>query len=124
APRWTDEVLNQVAALIADHPDWWGKRRVATALRSRGLTLSEATVSRMLVVARQQLAQARDREARTQQVRRNRQVKTAMRRNERDAVRAAMWHERLMPARDPGLTSQERWRRVAQALASKGGKFR
>jgi len=20
-------MLNQVAALIADHPDWWGKRR-------------------------------------------------------------------------------------------------
>jgi transposase len=122
-PRWTDEVLAQVVALIADHPDWWGKRRVATALHGCGLTLSAATVSRILVVARQQLAQVRDREARAQQVRRDRQVKTAMRRNERDAARAAMWHERLMPAFDPGLTAQERWRRIAQALVSKGYKI-
>ncbi len=123
APRWTDEVLNQVAALIADHPDWWGKRRVATALRRFGVTLSEATVSRILVVARQQLAQLRDREARAEQARRNRQVKTVMRRNDRDAARAAMWHERLMPAWDPDLSAQERCRRIAQALAGKGYKI-
>jgi hypothetical protein len=116
-------MLNQVAALIADHPDWWGKHRVATALRGRGVTLSEATVSRMLVVARQQLAQARDREARAQQARRRREMRTARQRNERDAARAEMWHERLMPAREPGLTAQERVRRIAQALASKGYKI-
>jgi transposase len=123
APRWTDEMLNQVAALIADHPDWWGKRRVARALHDRGLTLSEATVSRMLVVAREQLAQARDREARAQRARGNRLAKTAMRRDERDAARAARWHERLTPALEPGLTAQERMQRIAQALASKGYKI-
>jgi hypothetical protein len=119
APRWTDEVLAQVVALIADHPDWWGKHRVATALRACGVILSEATVSRMLVVARQQLARDRDREARAEQVSRNRQVRTAMRRNKREAARAALWHERLAPAREPDLTTQELWRRIAQALASK-----
>jgi hypothetical protein len=77
----------------------------------------------MLVVARQQLAQERDRKARAQQVRRDREVKAAMRRNERDAARAAMWHERLMPAMDPGLTAQERCRRIARVLSSKGNKI-
>jgi len=77
----------------------------------------------MLVVARQQLEQARDREIRAQQARRRREMRTAMRRDERDAARAEMWHERLMPAREPRLTAQERVRRIAQALASKGYKI-
>jgi len=122
-PRWTAEMLDRVAELIADHPDWWGKSRVAAALRGYGFTLSEATVSRMLVVARQQLAQEREREARKQQVRRDRDVRTAIRRSECDATRAAMWHEKLLPAWEPGLTPQERRRRLAQALASKGYKI-
>ncbi len=119
-PRWTDEMLKQIKELIADHPDWWGKRRVASALRERGVTLSEATVSRMLVVARQQLGQARDSDAREQEVRLKRQVRTAMRRSEREAARAALWRDLLIPAQEPGLTAQERCRRIAQALASKG----
>ena len=31
APRWTAEALDRVAKLIADHPDWWGKRRVTAS---------------------------------------------------------------------------------------------
>jgi transposase len=122
-PRWTDEMLQQTERLIADHPHWWGKGRVATALRERGVTLSEATVSRMLAVARQQLAQERNRDAREQEVRFRRQARTALRRSEREAARAATRHDLLVPAQEPGLTPQERGRRIAQALESKGYKI-
>jgi transposase len=123
APRWGDEVVVLVMTLIADHPDWWGKRRVAQALRGRGVTLSEPTAGRILVVARQRIAEHRQREARRRLVEQRRQVQVMARRHQRDVERRALWQERLEPAFAPGLPGEERLRRIAQALASKGYKI-
>ena len=123
APRWGDDVIEKVMNLIADHPDWWGKRRVAQALRHRDVTLSEATVGRILVVARQRIAEKRHRETRRQQVEQRRQAGVMTRRHERDEARRTVWRERLKPALAPGLPVEERLHRVAHALASKGWKI-
>jgi hypothetical protein len=109
--------------LIADHPDWWGKRRVAQALRGRGVILSEPTASRMLVVARQRIVEHRQREARRRLVEQRRQVQVIARRHQRDVERRALWQGRLEPAFAPGLPGEERLRCIAQALASKGYKI-
>ncbi len=119
APRWGDDIILQVMEVIADHPEWWGKRRVAEALSERGVTVSEATTGRILVVARRRIADKREREARKQNADRRRQIQVMARRHERDAERRALWRERLEPAFVPGLPAEERLRRIAQALALK-----
>jgi transposase len=123
SPRWSDEVVVPVMRLIADHPDWWGKRRVAQALHGRGVTLSEATAGRILVAARQRIAETRQREASRQQAERRRQARVMAQRHQRDAERRAFWQEQLEPAFARGLSGEERLRRIAQALASKGWKI-
>src|SRR6516162_4634959 len=88
-PRWDDATLEFVVELIGDHltgPPWqprrvpgnrWGRHRVALALAERGIIVSEATVSRMLVVARARIAQERAREARANEVRLRHEARTA-----------------------------------------------
>jgi hypothetical protein len=121
APRWGHYVIPQVVKLIADHPDWWGKRRVARALSESGVTLSEATVGRILVVARQQIAKKQRRETRREQAEQRRQARVLAQRHQRNAERGALWHDRLAAAGAlaPGLPAEECWRRIAQALARK-----
>jgi transposase len=119
APRWGDDIVLQVMELIGDHPDWWGRRRVARALSERGVTLSEATVGRILVVARERIAVERQREARKQNADRRRRVRVTARRHERDTERRSLWRERLEPAFAPGLPAEERLRSIAQVLALK-----
>src|SRR6516225_4617010 len=92
APRWDDAALEFVAELIGDHltgPPWqprrvpgnqWGRHRVAMALAERGIIVSEATVSRMLVVARKRIAQEQARVVRAEEVRLRREGRTAARR--------------------------------------------
>jgi transposase len=117
-PRWDSEVLGQVKALIRDHPDWWGRHRVAEALAESGIELSETTIGSILRVAREQLAQERDRQVRAAQARRSRQIAAFERRDERDSERREMWRRRLMPGWADGLTDEERLWRFAEALAS------
>jgi transposase len=126
APRWGDDVILQVVKLIADHPDWWGKRRVARALSELGIILSEATVGRILVVARQQIAEKQRRETRREQAEQRRQARVLAQRHQRDAKRGALWHDWLEAAGAlaPGLPDEERWRRIAQALARKGWRMK
>ena len=92
APRWDDATLEFVIELIGDHVigppgqrrrvpgNQWGRHRVALALAERGIIVSEATVSRMLVVARAQIAQEQAREVRAEEVRLRREGRTAARR--------------------------------------------
>jgi hypothetical protein len=101
----------------------WGRHRVALALAERGIIVSEATVSRMLVVARDRVAQKEAWEERAEEVRLRREGKTAARRAARDRERRQMWQERLATALVPGLAGAEQIRRVADALASKGWKM-
>ena len=122
APRWGEGVVLQVMRLIGDHPDWFGRGRVARALSEWGVTLSEATVGRILAVARRRLAEERRREARRRQVEQRRRDQVIVRRRQRDAERRALWRERLGPALAPGLPVEERFRRIAQALSKKGYK--
>jgi hypothetical protein len=134
-PRWDDATLEFVVELIGDHltgPPWqprrvpgnrWGRHRVALALAERGIIVSEATVSRMLVVARERIAQEQAREVRAEEVRLRREGRTAARRAARDWDRRQMWQERLATALAPGFAGAERIRRVAHALASKGWKI-
>ena len=135
APRWDEATLEFVIELIDDHltgPPWqprrvpgnqWGRHRVAVALAERGIVVSEATVSRMLVVARERIAQEQAWEERAEEVRLRREGRTAARRAARDRERRQMWQERLATALAPGFTGPERIRRVADALASKGWKM-
>jgi transposase len=135
APRWDDATLEFVVELIGDHltgPPWqqrrvpgnqWGRHRVALALAERGIIVPEATVSRMLVVARERIAKEQAREVRAEEVRLRREGRTAAHRAARDRDRRQMWQERLATALAPGLTGPERIRRVAGALASKGWKI-
>ena len=51
------------------------------------------------------------------------QARVTARRQQRDEANRALWRERLEPALAPGLPVEERLRRVAQALASKGWKI-
>jgi transposase len=134
-PRWDDATLEFVVELIGDHligPPWqprrvpgnqWGRHRVAVALAERGIIVSEATVGRMLVVARERIAQEQAREARANEVRLRREGRTAARRAARDRERRQLWQERLATALAPGFSGAERIRRVADALASKGWKM-
>jgi transposase len=134
-PRWDDATLEFVVELIGDHvtgPPWqprrvpgnrWGRHRVALALAERGIIVSEATVSRMLVVAREPIAQGQAWDERAEEVRLRREARTAARRAARDLDRRQMWQERLATALAPGFTGPERIRRVADALASKGWKM-
>jgi len=132
-PRWDDATLEFVVELIDDHltgpplgrvpANQWGRHRVAVALAERGIIVSEATVSRMLVVAREWIAQRQAREARANEVRLRREGRTAARRAARDRERRQMWQERLATALVPGIASDERIRRAADALASKGWKM-
>jgi transposase len=134
-PRWDDATLEFVVELIGDHltgPPWqprrvpgnrWGRHRVALALAERGIIVSEATVSRMLVVARARIAQEQAREVRAEEVRLRREGRTAARRAARDRDRRQIWRERLATALAPGLAGPDRRRRVADALASKGWKI-
>ncbi len=55
APRWEGKVLDTVIELIRDYPHLWGRHRVTLALAGRGIIVSEATVSRMLPVARERI---------------------------------------------------------------------
>jgi transposase len=134
-PRWDEATLEFVVELIGDHvtgPPWqprrvpgnqWGRHRVALALAERGIIVSEATVSRMLVVARERIAQEQAWEERAKGVRLRREGRTVARRAARDRKRRQMWQERLATALAPGFTSPEQMRRVADALASKGWKM-
>ena len=135
APRWDNATLEFVVELIGDHVtgppsqprrvpgNQWGRHRVALALAERGIVVSEATVSRMLVVARERIAQEQAWEERAEEVRLRREGRTAARRAARDRERRQMWQERLATALAPGLTGPERIRHVADALASKGWKI-
>jgi transposase len=92
APRWDDATLELVIDLIGDHltgppgqlrrvpGNQWGRHRVALALAERGIIVSEATVSRMLVVARDRIAQEQARVVRAEEVRLRREGRTAARR--------------------------------------------
>jgi len=105
APRWEGEVVSTVINLIRDHPDLWGRHRVTLGLAERGITVSEATVSRILPVARERIAIERDRKERARRSRRSREVAAMTRRDERDARREAevrQWFERTsIPASRP-----------------------
>jgi transposase len=134
-PRWDDATLEFVVDLIGDHltgppeqrrrvpGNQWGRHRVALALAERGIIVSEATVSRMLVAAREHIAQEQAQEVRAEEVRLRREGRTAARRAARDKDRRQMWQERLATALVPGFAGPERIRRVADALASKGWKI-
>jgi transposase len=133
-PRWDDETLEFVVDLVDDHvtgPPWrrvpgnqWGRHRVALAiLAERGIIVSESTVGRMLVVARELIAKRRAQEMRANEVRLRREGRKAARRAAHDRERRQMWGERLATTLAPGLTDAERLQRAADALASKGWKI-
>ena len=76
-----------------------------------------------LVVARERIAQEQTWGERAEEVRLRREGRTAARRAARDRERRQMWQERLATALVPGIASDERIRRAADALASKGWKM-
>jgi transposase len=135
-PRWDAAAFDLVTRLIATHPDLWGRHRVAQALAERGVIMSEATVSRMLPVARERLVREREREEKAERgkekaerVRRSREVAAMVRRDEREAEKRArrdkreaewraLWLEWLRPMFAPGLSPEERFRRAGEALNS------
>ena len=124
APRWEGKVLDTVIKLIGDHPELWGRHRVTLALAERGITVSEATVSRMLPVARERIAIERNREERARRSRRSRELAAMIRRDERDARREAevrQWFEQNI---HPGITAEEAIRRISVVLSETGWKIK
>jgi transposase len=132
APRWPEEALDFVVELIGNHqigplgwvPIQWGRHRIALALADRGFSMSEATVSRMLPVARELVAQKHAQEACANEARSRREMRTAARRAAQEAERRQMWKDRLANAMSTGLTGIERLQRIADALASKVWKMK
>ena len=117
-------MLGTVINLIHHHPDLWGRHRVTLALAERGIAVSEATVSRILPVARERIAIERDRKERARRSRRSREVAAMTRRDERDARREAevrQWFEQNI---HPGITPEEAIQHIAIALSETGWKIR
>lgn len=121
-PRWGDDVIFQVMELIRPYPNLLGRRRIAQALRKRGVVLSEPTVGQILVVARERIADERARNGHSGRNNAGR-LGVEARRQQRDVDRRAHWNKLLEPAYAPGLSWEERLRRIAQALAKKGWKI-
>jgi transposase len=117
APRWKGEVLGTVINLIHDHPDLWGRHRVTVALAKRGITVSEATVSRILREARKRISIERDRAQRARRSRRTREVAAMIRRDERDARREAETRQWFEDNITRGITPEEAIQRIAVALS-------
>jgi hypothetical protein len=124
APRWDGEVIDIVIKLIRHYPKLWGRRRVALALAERGITVSEATVSRMLPIARQRIEIERDRKVRERQSRRSRQVAAMARHDKRDAGKedeVRQWFEQNIT---PVLTPEEALQRIGTTLSKTAWKLK
>jgi transposase len=119
-PRWNEEAITAVVATIRDHPDWWGRTRVAAALADRGIVLSERTVGKIIAAARERLA----RERRAAQARRSRQIAVIIRREEREAARREMVIKQLHEIFVPGVDVEEALAKLAAAFAAKAGNSR
>jgi hypothetical protein len=124
APRWEGKAIDTVIELIRDYPDLWGRHRVTLTLAERGITVSEATVSRMLPVARERIAIDRDREAHTQQARLTRELSAKARRDERDARREAEVREWFEQNVTPDLTPEEAFQLIGATLARTAWKLK
>jgi transposase len=122
-PRWNDETVTAVIAIIEDHPDWWGRTRVGAALSDRGVVLSEKTVGKILKVARERLAAKLARDQRAAQARRSRQIAAMIRRDEREAMRRDMVAKYLSEILMPGVPVEEAVSKLVAAFAAKGWKF-
>jgi transposase len=124
SPRWEGEVIDTVIKLIRHYPDLWGRHRVALALAEHGIIVSEATVSRMLPVARKRIEIEHDRDVHERRSRRSRQVAARARREKRDARReeeAQQWIEQNIT---PDLTPEEAFHRIGVTLAKTAWKLK
>lgn len=124
SPRWEGEVIDTVIKLICDHPNLWGRRRVALALAERGITVSEATVSRMLPVARKRIGIEHDRDVRERQSRRSRQVGAMVRGDKRGARREEEVQQWIEQNISPDLTPEEAFHRIGVTLAKTAWKLK
>jgi transposase len=122
-PRWTDETVTAVITIIEDHPAWWGRTRVTTALSDRGIVLSEKTVAKILKVARERLAAQLAREQRAARARRSRQIAAMIRRDEREAMRRDMVAKHLAEILVPGVAVEDAISKLVAAFTAKGWKF-
>jgi transposase len=113
-PRWNEETITAVIAIIKDHPDWWGRTRVAAVLSDRGIVLSEKTVGKIIKAAR---------ERRAAQARRSREIAAMIRRDEREALRRDMVAKHLAEIFVPGIAVEEAISKLVAAFTAKGWKF-
>lgn len=125
-PRWDAEALDAVIKLIRPYPHWvgLGRHRVAMALAGRGIKVSEATVTRLLPIARERIAAERDRKSRAEQVRQNHEMATTARRDARAAAKEAEVRQWIKENLTPDLTPDEAMHRFAQGLADTFWKIR
>ncbi len=124
SPRWEGEVIDNVIKLIRHYPDLWGRHRVALALAERGITVSEATISRMLPVARKRIEIEHDRDVRERQSRRSRQVAAMVRRDKRDARKEEEVQQWIEQNITPDLTPEEAFYRIGVTLVKTAWKLK
>lgn len=118
-PRWGADTIDAVINIIKDHPNWWGRRRVAAALADRGIVASERTVGNILNIARERLAG----EQRARRARNSRRAAAMARRKQRDAERRDMVIRHLNEILVPGVDAKEAISKIYEAFAAKGWKF-
>jgi hypothetical protein len=94
------------------------------ALAERGIKVSEATVTRLLPIARDRIAAERDRKYRAEQARRNREMATTARHGARAAAAEAEVRRWIKENLTPDLTPDEAMHRFAQGLADTFWKIR
>ena len=117
-------MIDAVIKLIRDYPDLWGRHRVALALAERGITVSEATISRMLPVARKRIEIERDRIVRERRSRRSRQVAAMVRRDKRDARKEEEVQQWLEQNITCDLTPEEAFQRIGATLSKTAWKLK